>query len=492
MSHAYRQGSRAWEALAAVCAQGYGSGMAKRHDYRARPEPRWEDGRFVPPFPNVIEKRVSDWDRIDWLRYILAAAKNPMLAVTREGIETHDVVVHSQGYDFFVPTSPAAIREAFVEKADRLRHSDIRNAILKPALREGLLTAEGARWRQDRRALAPVFTPRRVDGFADTIARATADLLPGLLAGNAVAFDQLMVELTYGVLSQALFSGDLERGRTINLREIDRFLNTMGRPDPLDFVDVPQWIPRLSRVGRMGPVKRLRRFITEIVEERRAAPDAARDDLLSVLLAEDAFDEGQLQDQLITFIAAGHETTSRALTWLFYLLSQDHSARDRLEAEVDALDTSRPAICWPEHLPFVRACFDEAMRLYPPAPFLSRQLSEDTVLAGQAMNKNAIVFCNIAVVHRHRLQWDQPDAFVPERFLEGAPEAVPIDRYQYLPFGVGPRVCIGARFAVLEAVILIAEIARRYRLDLDGPHPWPVARVTVRPEQPLQMRVSRR
>ena len=463
----------------------------ERHDYKHRPTARWEDGRFIPPHPTVIERSVGEWDRIDWLRYIRATAQNPLVAMTRIGIEEHDNIEHSQGYDFFVPTKPETLREVFVEKADALRHSDIRNAMLKPALRDGLLTAEGPRWKHDRRALAPVFTPRRIDTLAGAIDSATCDLAPSLLAADEVAMDDVMVELTYGVLSRALFSGQLEEGRSINLREIDRFLNTMGRPDPLDFVDLPQWIPRLTRVGRMGPVKRLRRYITEMVEARRSDPQP-RNDLLSTMLAEGGFDEAQLQDQLITFIAAGHETTSRALTWMFYLLSQDGGAYDRLTAEVDALDVSLPPAEWSEHLPFTRACFDEALRLYPPAPFLSRQLARDETLAGTPLKKDTIVFCNIWLVHRHRLLWKQPDAFVPERFLAENQRDTPIDRFQYIPFGLGPRVCIGARFAVLEAMIMIVRLARSYRFELVGGHPWPHARVTVRPEETMRMRAVRR
>ena len=464
--------------------------QGKRHDYSFRPEPRWEDGRFVPPAPTIIEKSVSDWSRLDWLRYAFAAARNPLVAMTREGITTHDSVVHSQGYDFFVPTRPDTMREVFVTKADALRHSDIRNAILKPALREGLLTSEGERWHHDRRALAPVFTPRRVDSLAASMTDAGRDMLPRLFAEPTVALDQVMLELAYGVLSRALFSGDLLRGRDISLREIERFLNTMGRPDPLDFRDIPQWIPRPTRIGRMGPVKRLRRYISEMVADRRAADVAPREDLLATLLSKNNFTDAQLQDQLITFIAAGHETTARALSWMFYLLTQDERAYARLLDEVDALDTDLPPQSWPDHLPWTRACLDETLRLYPPAPFLSRQLARDETLAGRPLSKDTIVFANLWLLHRHRLLWERPDAFVPERFLPGARDT--IDRFAYLPFGLGPRVCIGARFAQLESLILTALVARRYRFDLAGSHPWPVARVTVRPEAPLMMKVTER
>lgn len=469
-----------------------------RHDYKFRPEPRWEDGRFIPSAPPPIETSVADWDRVDWIRYMFASSQNPIYGQTTAAIEGFDEVASGMGKVFFTPSHPDTIRETFVTKADALRLSGIRNAILKPVLRDGLLTSEGERWKHDRRALAPIFTPRHVNGFAQGMARTTNEHLDRLLATETVAFDQVCVDLTYQVLSDVLFSGELDGGRQASLRDIDKFLSSMGRPDPFDFVNMPSWVPRFTRVGRMGVVKRLRSRIGRLGEARRTKVDtgeAVPDDLLSLMLtATDAQSEpltpDQLVDQLITFIAAGHETTSRALTWLFYLLSQDTEARSRLEAEVDGLDMTAPAHKWGEQLPYTQACLSEAMRLYPPAPFLSRELNRAETLAGHDLPEGAIVFGNIWMIHRHRKLWDQPDAFIPERFLPGAPRE--IGRFQYLPFGLGPRVCIGAQFAKIESLILTTLIARRYRLHLDGPHPWPLARVTVRTEKPLMMRVEKR
>lgn len=469
-----------------------------RHDYSYRPDPRWEDGRFIPPAPLPIDAALPDWDRIDWARYLMASSRNPIHGQTTGAIEAHDEVANGMGKMFLTPTHPDTVRETFVTKADALRLSGIRNAILKPVLRDGLLTSEGERWKHDRRALAPIFTPRHVNGFAAGMARTTSGHLARLLSGNTVAFDKVCVDLTYQVLSDVLFSGELDGGRQASLHDIDKFLSSMGRPDPLDFTTLPKWVPRLTRVGRMGVVKRLRTRIGVLGETRRSKVDAGEtvpDDLLTLLLTatdaqSDVLSPDQLVDQLITFIAAGHETTSRALTWLFYLLSQDTEARARMEAEVDALDTSVPAQNWGDHLPFTQACLNEAMRLYPPAPFLSRELNRAETLAGHDLPEGSIVFGNIWMIHRHRKLWDQPDAFVPERFLPGAKRA--IGRFQYLPFGLGPRVCIGAQFAKMEALILTTLIARDYRLHLDGPHPWPLARVTVRTEKPLMMRVEKR
>lgn len=474
-----------------------------RHDYSVRPQPRWEDGRFIPASPVPIERSLSDWDWIEWLDYVRAASANPLHGLTRHAIEQFDEVARTKRFTFYTPTCPDSWKEAFVEKTDSLRHSTLRNAILKPALRQGLLTAEGERWREDRRALAPLFTPRHVSGYAEGIKRSAGPHIDRLFSADETIFDAAMVDLTYQVLSDVMFSGELDGGRAANLRDIDRFLSSMGRPDPLDFTRLPRWIPRPTRIGRMGIVKRLRAQVRELAQSRLARMSTKEmdtgntdsDDLLDLILSVETpdgrpFTMEQIEDQMLTFIAAGHETTSRALTFLFYLLSQDTNARDRLEAECDGLDISRPATDWADALPFTYACFEEAMRLYPPAPFLSRELKQPETLSGNDLPKGAIVFGSLWVLHRHRKLWDDPDAFIPERFLHDARDA--ITRYQYMPFGLGPHVCIGARFAQLEAIVLIALMARSYRFELIGAHPWPIARVTIRPEKPLMMRVHRR
>ncbi|MEL6686209.1 MAG: cytochrome P450 [Pseudomonadota bacterium] len=469
-----------------------------RHDYSVRPAPRWDDGRFIPPAPLPIETSVSDWDWIDWARYMRHSSQNPLHGMTRSALTEFDEIADGLGTTFFTPTNPETFKEAFVEKADKLRHSSLRNAILKPALREGLLTAEGDRWRQDRRALAPLFTPRHVAQYAEGIRRSASPHIDRLFETSEIAFDAAMVDLTYQVLSDVMFSGELDGGRATALRDIDRFLSTMGKPDPLDFLPLPNWIPRPTRVGRMGVVKRMRLQVSALAQSRRSRMEAGEtvpDDLLTLILTTEGpdgkpFTDTQIEDQMITFIAAGHETTSRALTFLFYLLSQDKEALARAEAECDTLDLSRPATEWADALPFTYACFEETMRLYPPAPFLSRQLKQAETLGEHSLSRDSIVFGSLWVLHRHRKLWDQPDAFVPERFLPEARES--IERFQYLPFGLGPHVCIGARFAQLEAIVLTALILRRYRLSLVGDHPWPIARVTIRPEKPLTMRVEKR
>lgn len=228
----------------------------------------------------------------------------------------------------------------------------------------------------------------------------------------------------------------------------------------------------------------------------KARGEALPEDFLTLLInsgdAENApLTPDEIEDQMLTFIGAGHETTSRAMTWMLYLLSQDTERRAKVEAEVDALDTSIPAETWADHMPYAMACFEETMRLYPPAPIISRELTGDVSFKGHAFKTGDAVMINLWALHRHRDLWDSPDAFTTERFLQENRAA--IDRFQYLPFGLGHRVCIGQRLALKEAGILIALIMRDYRFDYNSTAaPWPKMRITVQAENFMPMKVTQR
>jgi cytochrome P450 len=220
-------------------------------------------------------------------------------------------------------------------------------------------------------------------------------------------------------------------------------------------------------------------------------PDDFLTRLLNIKTEEgETLNDKQIEDQLVTFIGAGHETTSRAMTWMVYLLSQDDASCETLEKEIDALDVSLPPEDWHEHIPLAMACFEETMRLYPPAPIISRELIEADTYQDLALKKDSAVMINLWALHRHRKLWTHPDRFEPARFMPEKRES--IHRFQYLPFGLGHRVCIGQRFAMQEAAILIALIFKDYRFKLSGAHPWPLMRITTKPETSLMMKVTKR
>jgi cytochrome P450 len=242
----------------------------------------------------------------------------------------------------------------------------------------------------------------------------------------------------------------------------------------------------------------LRGAVEHVISQRRrsGSPDAA--DLLSMLLAarDEETGEGMTDEQLrvevTTFLLAGQETTSLALTWTWYLLSQHAAARERLEGEMDAVLGGRaPAYADLVNLPYTRRVLDESMRLYPPAWGFSRQALADDELGGFDLPRGWLAFVVPYVLHRLPQYWSDPEAFDPDRFLPDRVAARP--KFVYVPFGAGPRQCIGNQFALIEAQLVLATLAQRYRLRLVPGHraePWPL--ITLRPRYGMPMSIERR
>jgi cytochrome P450 len=256
-------------------------------------------------------------------------------------------------------------------------------------------------------------------------------------------------------------------------------------------VGLPDWLPYPGQ-GRMARAEtEMRAAVTALVHNRQRAPDA-RDDLLAKLLAaRDA--EGrpmpvpQLVDNLITFLAAGHATTAMALTWILYLLASAPVWAARIRAEVADVAGSAPLEAQHiDHLAVTTRVVKEAMRLYPPAPVMTRIATETVELGGRKLAKDTMIVVPIWAVHRHHSLWDDPARFDPDRFLPEPEAARP--RYQYLPFGAGPRICVGMSFAMMEAVALTATFIRSTDFQrVAGPEPVPISRVTLRPRGGLKL-----
>ncbi len=265
---------------------------------------------------------------------------------------------------------------------------------------------------------------------------------------------------------------------------------------------LPDWFPTPTRLRARPAMRFFRQELEALIAQRRARlerdPSSLPDDLLTLLLTTHdpeggaLFSEAEVYDNVATFFFAGHETTANALAWTFYLLSmfQDEDARVAREARrtlggssADAEDVIA--------LPFTRMVIEEAMRLYPPAPLIGRDAINADNVGGIAIEPKTAVLVSPWVLHRHRRLWDAPDYFVPERFAPGAREK--IHRFAYLPFGGGPRICIGMAFAMQEAIIILSMIAQRFRLELVPGHPVePLARVTLRPRHGLKMKLHKR
>jgi cytochrome P450 len=382
-------------------------------------------------------------------------------------------------------------------------HKDwLQRRVLSAGLSNGLLTAEGQQWRMQRRALAPLFARRTVLSFSVAMIDAAAALVERLKLRDG-QIEDIAVEatrLTLDVLERTMFSDGLGRSPEEIRLAMKHYFEAIGRLDPFDVLGLPNWVPRLSR-WKLRPMLRLfESAIDAIVSTRRRRiaedPDSVPRDILTLLLEArdpetgEGLSEVEVRANILTFIAAGHETTANSITWSLFLLSQSPEWRRRVQAEADReLDGDVEGLA--ERLVETRAVIDEANRLYPPIAAISRAALAPDELAGEPIRRGTMVVIAPYVLHRHRALWADPDAFDPNRFLDGARER--IDRFAYLPFGVGPRICIGATFALQEASIVVATVMRHFTLELAPGHAvWPVHRVTVRPSGGLPMIVRRR
>ena len=402
---------------------------------------------------------------------------------------------------------PDLVKHVLVDNARNYRMATIRQLILRPILRDGLLTAEGEVWRRSRKAMAPVFTPRHITGFADImlercetfIERYAEAANPG---GQRREINQDMTELTYEILAATLFSGEVVGNEEEFAGDVERLLDTMGRVDPMDLLKAPKWIPRPFRIGGHAVLKKFRKLVRDTASLRRERmagdPEGVPEDFLTLLLRAEG-DGGLtpelIEDNIITFIGAGHETTAKALGWTLYCLANAPHERELVETEIDTLlnaSNCPPPVAWLDRLPQTRAAFEEAMRLYPPAPSINRAAIVEDRFGDLVIPKDVTVLIMPWTLHRHRALWDEPDAFVPARFLPENREK--IHRFQYLPFGAGPRICIGATFALQEAVIALAVLLSRFRFDMakGAVQPWPVQKLTTQPEGGLDMVVTKR
>jgi cytochrome P450 len=306
--------------------------------------------------------------------------------------------------------------------------------------------------------------------------------------------------LTYEIVSRTVFSGALDAQRTMVHAEMARYFDSIGRVDLATLLNLPAWIPTWTRLRAAGDIKSFRGILYNVVADRLAAraKGASFADLLDRLsFARDpqtgqAMPEAIVTDNVLTFLAAGHETTGNALTWISYLLAIFPDAEQEMLAELTRELGGRAATAGSlERLPFTRAVIEESMRLYPPAPFLGRQAIAADELAGEAVRAGTEILISPWVVHRHRLLWDVPELFRPDRFSPQRRGA--IARGAFIPFGLGPRICIGMGFALQEILTVLSIVVPRYRFALPpGVEVVPRSRITLAPRDGMPMVVTPR
>lgn len=391
---------------------------------------------------------------------------------------------------------PKSLKRVLLENVDHYPKSHVTKNILEPAVGDSLFIAEGAHWRWQRRAASPVFSHRNVQNLAPIMSLAaerSIERLGNQLDSAVNLFDE-MTETTFEVIADVTFSGSSSIDPQAIHNAIDRYIESVAKVSILDILGIPTWIPRPGRILTGNVLNETKDLADRSIEERRASGPRDVPDLLDLLLAgEDPktmrqMNTAELRDNLLTFIVAGHETTALTLAWALYLCAFDPEVQSKIRAEATSVLNGRTAVADDvPNLPFTRMVIDETLRLYPPAAFLSRTALVDDVLCDRPVKKGDTVMLPIYALHRNELLWDDPDAFRPERFKN--PKE--IDRFAYLPFGNGPRVCIGAQFSLQEAVIVLASLIQKFKFEsIPGKEPKPNMILTLRPEGGVWLKVT--
>lgn len=431
----------------------------------------------------------------------LLEVRRDMLALFERAATLGDVVrIRFPGRVGYLVVHPDQVKQVLVDQHRSFGKQTRGYQMLRLALGQGLVTSEGEFWRRQRRIAQPAFHHQRIQAFADIMATSTEAMLErwGTLDdGASLDVDEQMMALTLRIVGLALMGVDL----TDATDRVGGAVTAVLEETVYRIVHVlspPVWVPtRHNRRLRAG-IRSMHETVGGLIRSRRATV-GEHGDLLDMLMAAkdeetgESMTDRQLLDEAVTMVSAGHETTANALSWTFHLLASAPEAQAKLHEEVDrVLGDDRPSAAHLPELEYTEAVVKESMRLRPPVWMIARSVEADDVdLGGFSPDRGNMVFLSTWVTHRDPRFWKDPLQFRPERFLSGELEGQP--KYAYFPFAGGPRVCIGNAFATMEAKLLLAAIARRFRLEAQpGFHVEPEPTITLRPRGGLRMILRRR
>jgi cytochrome P450 len=453
---------------------------------------------FRPPAPAPLPKRLG------LIGLLQALRRNPLECWSEDFFREPISRVGLPIGRAFVLNDPAAIKHVLVDNAANYQKDPLQRRVLSAGLADGLLSAEGKRWEIQRRTLAPLFSARTVRSLATDMRYAVDQLTQRWLSlGSGAAIDVAaeITLLTLNVLALTIFSDGLQSDPDEFRQSMTEYFRAAGRIGLLDLIGAPDYIPRPGGWRIKSTLKYFENIIDGLIDTRRKAlanktleNDAACRDLLTLLLR--ALDPAtgqpmtlaEVRSNILTFLSAGHETTANTLTWSLFLLSQSDDWRKRVQEEAER-ELSGPDDRLVDRLVVTKAVIEEALRLYPPIAALSRSAKAPDRLGEHNIKAGSLIVIAPYVLHRHQRLWQQPDIFDPGRFLGDARRQV--GRFAYLPFGVGPRICIGSSFALQEATIALACLIRQFEFRLDQEcKVWPQMSVTVRPANGLWMRIA--
>jgi cytochrome P450 len=454
-------------------------------------------GHFVPPYPE------RPAEPLPLYRMIALGRRNLLAIFDQRSFEYQFFATRVLNRRVFVCNSPDTVAQAFITMHESFqRKSPQMRTALAPLIGDGLFISDGELWKQRRRIVAPIVHVTRMPSFAPVMVEAageTAERWAGLPPSAPIDALREMATLTAEIICRTIFGPRLGAEHATEIvAAFSAYQRQVSQLDLTYLLGLPDWLPRFQSPSVHRAAKRIDRVLDDIIarcEERLAGGERS---MIAMLLEArdpetgDRLDREALRNEAAVIFMAGHETTANSLAWTWFLLSQAPAVEDRLHAELaEVLGGRLPTLEDVPRLIYTRAVFEEAIRLYPPVPLLGRQALREEKIRHLTIPAGSLVIVIPWLLHRHRQLWDEPDHFVPERFL---PEnAAARQRYSYIPISVGPRVCAGQAFGLTEAILCIATLAQQARLRLaPGAVVEPVCRLTLRPGDSLPMLIEPR
>ncbi|MCB0078980.1 MAG: cytochrome P450 [Anaerolineales bacterium] len=400
--------------------------------------------------------------------------------------------------DIYVLNHPDHIEHVLVTNQKNYNKNTFQFNLLKAVTGNGLLASDGDYWRKQRRLIQPAFHKHRLERLGPIAVEASDRLLArwqsAIATGEVVDVEQAMLRVALEILGEALFSNDMRGDAATITRAVMVALDHIAYRARNPFAP-PRWLPtrRNRRVHRA--MQTLDDAVATLLSQRRRSTDRP-DDLLTMLIEARDVETGepmsdqQLRDELVTLLIAGHETVASALTWSWHLLATHPAALAALQSELATqLGGAPPTLDALANLPYTRAIFDEAMRLFPPNWIITRRAEQADEIGGYTIKAGSMVLISPYLTQRDPQLWDRPNAFDPSRFM---PEAPRPSRFAYFPFGSGTRLCIGKHFSLIEGPLVIATLAQKVTMRAVNPTPHAEALVTIRPQGGLPMTIAAR
>ena len=456
---------------------------------------------FIPPFPERPKEHLGALN-------MLKHARRDLLSIwTEKDFRAQFIRTKVANRAIFIANCPEVVRHVFVtNNANYERKSPLMRKALEPLLGNGLFISDGETWQKHRAIETPLFSTEQVAKYSAVMVRVSEEYVQkwsSLTSGCTLDVLPEMGQLTADIICRTLFGSELGAGQAAKV--VSSFAQYQAAIEQMDvsaFFGLPSWVPSFG-VGKANKTKAAdaAQCIHDIVDTviAKGVDSDNKDTLLAQLLQRRgdpdpnrALTTEAIRNELIVLFMAGHETTANTLAWAWYLISQCPDVEQRLHEEVDAVFGERSATFDDySKLTFTRAIIDETLRLYPPVPLLSREAVGEDVIRNFAVPQGSLMLVVPWLLHRHELYWDKPNHFIPERFLPDAP--VKPDKFAYVPFSVGPRVCLSKFFGQVEATMCLAILARHFRLVLPpGTAVRHECRLTLRPENGLPMQLVRR